>query len=445
MRIRCGGGLLGLWLGLVIPLAAGAEFSARVVNGTTTFEHPEVGALLGLNEEIGAFQGVCTGTLVGCRSLMVAAHCVCPSTVENAEDCLAEGTTDPALLRVYLASGGLLPVERVAIHPSYTFALQGDVAIVHLAAEATGILPAPINTLGRPPYGTPALVVGYGSTGGPPFQASDYGIKRSGAVETAECTNGIPDASHVCWTYDGAQSSTCSGDSGGPLFLDVGAGAMVAGVISGAESFGCFPPDQVFTTDVYLYRDGIAGEVEDLGEACGDEGFVGGEGVQVAGLDGELTRTVDTATLEFTVPIGARRLRVGLNGRQASARGFEQVENDFDLYVRAGSPPTTSESDCDDETYGAFGFCEIESPAPGIWYAVAQRADGVGAVQITATSFGPMLAGDANCDDRHGAADLAALAIAIGTAETDCPRADANGDGDVDAADLPVTVAGLFD
>jgi len=435
---------------LAILLSCAAATAApmpRIVNGAPTSEVPAAGALLQYSqEEPIRLGGLCSGTLIGCRTFIVAAHCVCPTEASNASECLAGGTTEPALLRVYLPHLGIVAVESVAIHPHYAFAEGGDAAIVRLAAPAAGIQPRAINLARRPPLGTRGRIVGYGSTGGPPFRASDFGVKRDGLVTTAACQESVANETHVCWQFDGSDASTCAGDSGGPLLVDLGEGPVLAGIVSGGESFDCSPPDQVFTTDVYVHREWIEAQLAgDQGTACGDLPAIGEDGALTDATSAVLDDTKPELRVQLEVPAGTRLLRFALNGQEAGGDGFFRVENDFDLYVRAGAAPTTEDYDCADFTYGVFGFCEIENPVPGAWSVLVTRATGEGRIQITGSSFAADLAGDANCDDRRGAADPLALLDLVGRTPADpCERADANRDGTIDADDLEPTIHALF-
>src|SRR6185295_3439285 len=99
-------------------------------------------------------------------------------------------------------------------------------------------------------------------------------------------------------------------------------------------------------------------------ESCG-LAAVGDNSTQVFSSAGELSSRSPDASFEFEVAEGAALLRVGLNGQLGSRSGFSGTANDYDLYLRAASAPTTSVYDCADTNPTTFGFCEIASPAPG--------------------------------------------------------------------------------
>jgi hypothetical protein len=61
---------------------------------------------------------------------------------------------------------------------------------------------------------------------------------------------------------------------------------------------------------------------------------------------------------------------------------------DFDLYVKAGSPPSTSDFDCKGDGPNQYAFCEFPSPVSGTWHVLVRRASGGPATyQLTATTF----------------------------------------------------------
>ena len=81
------------------------------------------------------------------------------------------------------------------------------------------------------------------------------------------------------------------------------------------------------------------------------------------------------------MPQGAQELRVTLNGQ-------DDADEDFDLWLRFGAPPTASENDCVAESITQFEACRFVNPTAGTWYAIARSVGGSGDYQVTATSFG---------------------------------------------------------
>ena len=241
----------------------------RIVNGTLTAAYPSTAALLagGTTDSAAIF---CSATLIGCQTVLTAAHCVCDY---EAADC--GGAPSPAGLWVFLQHAGIFPVASVAVHPAY-FYPDADVAVLTLAAPVDGIAPSAINLL-APATGVAGTIVGFGRQGG---VLNDYGLKRVGPVTTAACTAGLSDVSSLCWNFTGTGANTCNGDSGGPLFADFGGGAALSGVTSGGVSSTCLPTDHSYDANVYTYSAWIAAQAgSDLGgTSCGTLPSAGGPG-----------------------------------------------------------------------------------------------------------------------------------------------------------------------
>ena len=388
---------------------------ARIVNGVDTHAYPSTGALLyGGGSPIDADNAFarCSGTLIGCRTFLVAAHCV-------DDDLHADHYW------VYLQHAGIVTVSGVELHPSssaLTFPIN-DVAVLHLSDWVTGIAPTAINTVDPVPF-IPATgtIVGFGQTQG---NANDYGIKRVGAVVTANCPLGLPsdagDGDVVCWNFlnplgpPGTDSNTCNGDSGGPLLMNFGSGEVVAGVTSGGLSFNCLPDDASFDASVYANQTFLAGELaSDDTATCGSLPPIGSGLNSVYTVDDTLDSVDTSDTFTFSVPAGANALRVALNGED---NGLFNV----DLYVKQGTGAGPANFDCKADGASVFGGCVIEHPAAGTWSLAAVRTVGAGQYQITSTVFGgaaPMCGNgvrefDEGCDG--GDADLCA-----GLCQPDC-------------------------
>lgn len=382
----------------------------RIVNGLTTHGYPTTGALL-YGADLDSSGTWCSGTLIGCETFLVAAHCALDPT--------------PSHYRVYLQHAGLVPVVSVTRHPNYlnaNFPLF-DVAVIKLATWVTGITATSINQADPAPFiprnGT---IVGFGQTQG---SGNDYGIKRVGQIQTALCPLTLPagatDDDVVCWNFlaptgpPGSNSNTCNGDSGGPLFLDLGGGPVVAGVTSGGFSEDCLPTDISYDANVYTHRAFILGELgADSTAACGGLAPVGNAATTETAFDGDLTAANELHTYSVAVPPGAQSLRVTLNGED---NGWF----DPDLYVKQGAGASPTSFNCASANASVYGACSVDLPAAGTWSIAVSNAGGAGAYQVTATVFG---GGAPSCGNNvrefNEACDGSDAALCPGQCDGDC-------------------------
>jgi hypothetical protein len=352
----------------------------HIVNGIDTHAYPSTGALLYGGGVITPDNASiwCSGTLIGCETFLVAAHCV--------------DDLQPTHYLVYLQNAGLVPVAAITRHPSYQDAdfPRFDVAVLKLATWVTGITPTPINEVDPLPF-APAdgTIVGFGQTRG---GGNDYGIKRAGAVQTTRCPADLPsgatDADVLCWRFaaplgtPGTHSNTCNGDSGGPLFLDLGAGPVLAGTTSGGTSEDCLPVDNSYDANVFTHRDFILGQLgSDATATCGGLAPVDDAATTVIGEDASLDALNAVDTYTITVPPAANALRVALNGE-------DNGTFDVNLYVKRGLGASASSFDCKADGQSAFGACTFDLPSAGTWSVAVARAAGAGPYQLTSTVFG---------------------------------------------------------
>src|SRR5258708_4731790 len=99
---------------------------ARIRYADPTFDFPAVGAI-----SIG--NGFCTGVLIGCETVLTAAHCVCPEQGTTYRKCIEAGVADPAIIAFFLQHVGLiLGARSIAVDPEYSRFEAGDLAIIKL-------------------------------------------------------------------------------------------------------------------------------------------------------------------------------------------------------------------------------------------------------------------------------------------------------------------------
>lgn len=355
----------------------------RIVNGVVSYDFPTTGQLLygydgfppGPIDDDNQISW-CSGTLIGCGTFLTASHCV-------------EDDPDPSHYRVFLQHAGLFDVVSVTKHPSYTSGgfPEFDVAVLKLATPVTAIDPTEINSSLNPPFGTIATIAGFGRSGGP---NDDYGIKRAGFVETADCTDllaGLGNDELVCWDFlsplgpAGTDSNSCNGDSGGPLFADLGGGEVVVGVTSGGVSGSCLTPDRSYDASVFAYNAFIANELGvDSTAACGGLPAVGDPTVLVGGEAATLGPFVMSKTSTVHVTGAPDELRFALNG--------ENPDFDVDLYVKEGLGVSTVNYDCKADGVSNFAACLFPSPTAGPWSVLVRRYSGSGVYQLTTTIIG---------------------------------------------------------
>jgi len=188
--------------------------------------------------------GLCTGTLIGERYVVTAAHCI-----DQPEGFV--GPTDIKIGFLKNSSTSFAKVLRVESHPQFGTnkysssslipdAPHFDIAIITLqdpAPEGT----QPIAIL---PASEPLLP-------GEVIQLAGFGIDESEVSGKLRATETVLDKSYnnlnIFVTWSKSAQNTCSGDSGGPAFVERKGWIYVAGATSyGDPSFTCQRGDTVF-------------------------------------------------------------------------------------------------------------------------------------------------------------------------------------------------------
>jgi len=370
-----------LLLCLSLPLAAQSpeRFDDKITNGVLDNLHPTVGLF---NND-----GECSATLIGCSTVLTAAHCICETFSGHSFGGVAcqarQDLVRPEGKLVFFQHAGLFTLSSIAVDPAYNLhSGAADLAILHLSTPVTNIAPSPLNRVSLPPLGLHGEIVGFGSTR---TNSTDDGLKRHGFVTTAACDP--PAQGFVCWNFrkpvgaPGLNSDTCFGDSGGPLFLSLGGQTVLAGVTSSGTNDECAPVDNSFDADVFANLAWIQAEggADIQATACGDGPQIGGPGTTILNSVASLRRGPSRAASTVEVPVGTAELRVAL----ASTDWFF---NSNALYIRHGAPASATAFDCKGDEPSGQQFCSVENPAPGTWYLLARHLSGPGStVQVTAT------------------------------------------------------------
>jgi V8-like Glu-specific endopeptidase len=207
--------------------------SRPIVNGATDTGHTAVGMLTTNGS------GHCTGTLVGTRIVLTAAHCV------------VKEKKPPYSLRPKMGwspDGGntVIPAASVVYHSGYgqgLSGLQNDVAVLRLSQDAAV---EPMLIASTPPTkGEPITLVGYGYT--KDGATATFGTKRKATNTIGKVTA----TEIVFYGATGSVGNICNGDSGGPAFAQRGGQELLVGIHSWGEG-ECGVAEHDARADIHL-------------------------------------------------------------------------------------------------------------------------------------------------------------------------------------------------
>lgn len=207
-------------------LCSSIGLTPKVINGASCAQ-PERAAVILLNVQSASGTSVCSGTLIAPTKILTAAHC------------LPAGTSR-VLVGVWTASGSVAgrPARAWAVHPQFartSSALVNDAAVI---------------VMGSPmPNPTMAVMVSSTSSAGQGVYIAGWGAPGFDLAVGFTTLTAVSDIS-LRYSYSGALSNTCVGDSGGPVYRRAGGRAAVVGITSSGTASNCGDGEVSLSTNV---------------------------------------------------------------------------------------------------------------------------------------------------------------------------------------------------
>lgn len=210
-------------------------------NDADAGEYPFIAALVYADSSSNFSGQFCGGTVVAEHWVLTAAHCVMQEKAADIK--VVAGSTELSLTDTQ----GRLSLNAIVPHPGYApSTLANDIALLHLRRPAE-VVPVQLDDGSLLPMMNlldPVTAIGWGDTlGTPPYPDTLQEVELE-YIPHPDCNtdyyDGTLNDSNFCAGIVGSGGKdTCSGDSGGPLLLDVGGDWYQIGITSFGDDAGC--------------------------------------------------------------------------------------------------------------------------------------------------------------------------------------------------------------